>query len=667
MEKRIKILSFIFALMFCVSSVIRPQNGKFTLNDANRLTSISGLQISPDGESAIFMISRRDLEKNTSNRSLVLLDIKTGKQEVLGQEIQGLSSPVWTSDGTGISFIARDGDSRQVHILNIKSRDLKVVTSSEQNIIRFSWSPDGRRLAYFTKDEKPENTGANEFNDAFEVGNNDYLAKAPPLNTSVYLVNTYGSNARKITPKGFTVATGLSTSTLSWSSDGKLLAFTRFPTSFSGDSDLGKNYVYNVITGEFNPGTSNSGKESNPVFRADSQYLTYRYPRNGVAANMSDWHQVKLNTGVILNITRAMDRSISSIFWLKDGTALLRGIDNWGSAIWQMKDGEFSKINIGDLSSISGWSVASDGSMVLCGKQKNLPNEVYYKADIDDDPVQLTSYNDFVKNMNLGKQEGFKWESSDGLQPNGIITYPPDFNPKNKYPLVLIIHGGPTASSIFGFDAIVQAMVAKDWITFEPNYRGSNNLGNEFQSSISKDPSEGPGHDIIAGVNALKEKPYVDEDKICVSGWSYGGWMTSWLIGRYPKVWSAAVAGAAPVDFTDMYSLNDLNRMRRHSIVESPYVGENLDWAYNNSPISNFSKIKTPTLIMSKTGDYRVTITGSYKLFGALRDNNIPVQFIAYPGSGHFPDDPVRSMDVYKRWMEWLEKYLSSKNSVEID
>lgn len=133
-------------------------------------------------------------------------------------------------------------------------------------------------------------------------------------------------------------------------------------------------------------------------------------------------------------------------------------------------------------------------------------------------------------------------------------------------------------------------------------------------------------------------------------------------------MWKAAVVGAAPVDFTDMYSLNDLNRMKRHAIVESPYTAEdNLVWAYKNSPIWHFNKIKAPTLIMSKTADARVTVTGSYKLFGALRDNGTETQFIAYPGPDHFPADPVRALDVYERWLGWIETHLKVGNRIGVE
>jgi dipeptidyl aminopeptidase/acylaminoacyl peptidase len=241
-----------------------------------------------------------------------------------------------------------------------------------------------------------------------------------------------------------------------------------------------------------------------------------------------------------------------------------------------------------------------------------------------------------------------------------VLTYPPEFDPSKKYPLVLLIHGGPTSASTLAFSMTAQMMAAKGWIVLQPNYRGSNNRGNAFQSAIANDAGEGPGADVWSGVEALKTKSFIDAGKIAVSGWSYGGWMTAWMISRYPGEWAAAVAGAAPVDYTDMYSLSDLNRMFRHAITASPYNADNLKSAQEQSPLKNFSKIRTPTLILSKSEDSRVSITGSYKLFNALRDNGVKTQFIVYPGPGHLVTDPVRSQDVYDRWLNWLAQYLKN-------
>ena len=656
-----KTKSYFTLFLLVLSGTILSQQKTFTLDDINRLTSISSLQISPDGKSAIFMTSNRNMSTNRFDRALILLDISSKKQTKIATEIKGVSSPTWTPDGSGISFLARGENGRELFIWNIKSGESAVAVQADADISRYAWSRDGRKVAYFVKN-KPA-VRENEFNDSFEVGSIDYLKDEPALGMSVWVANADGGDARKITPEDFTVATGLSTSSISWSPDSKKLAFTRYPSANSGDSDLGRNFIYNLETEEVKPATDNTQRESSPVFSKNGEHLVYRYPRDGFPSNMVDLHQVNLATGEITNITKGLDKASSAINWTDNGSVMIRALDKWGAEIFRLKNGESSKVNIGALASISNYSLSRNESMVFTATRKDYPAEVYYKKSLEANPIQLTSFNSFVKDYDLGMQEGIEWPSSKGLTPNGIITYPPNFDTAKKYPLVLLIHGGPSSASVFGFNPIAQVMAAKGWIIFQPNYRGSTNLGNEFQSAISKDPSDGPGHDVITGVNVLKDKAYIDENKIAVSGWSYGGWMTSWLIGRYPNVWTAAVAGAAPVDFTDMYSLNDLNRMRRHSIVESPYVGNNLEWAYANSPISNFSKLKTPTLIMSKTGDYRVTITGSYKLYGALRDNDVPVQFIAYPGPGHFPGDPVRYQDVYTRWIGWLENYLGSNDS----
>jgi len=165
----------------------------------------------------------------------------------------------------------------------------------------------------------------------------------------------------------------------------------------------------------------------------------------------------------------------------------------------------------------------------------------------------------------------------------------------------------------------------------------------------------------MAGMEALTRRGLVDTTRIAVSGWSYGGFLTAWLIGRYPGLWRAAVAGAAAISLLDMYDLSDLNVMRRHFITGSPWMENRLPTWIAESPMTHAWKIRTPTLILSMTADSRVAVTGSYALSRALRDNAVPVKFIAYPGPGHSPPDPVRQRDVNRRWVEWLERYLDGE------
>lgn len=202
-----------------------------------------------------------------------------------------------------------------------------------------------------------------------------------------------------------------------------------------------------------------------------------------------------------------------------------------------------------------------------------------------------------------------------------------------------------------------QVLAAHDWIVFEPNYRGSDNRGNAFFAAIYKDAGQGPGEDVMSGVAYLKSRGLVDPARMAVTGWSYGGFMTTWLAGHYP-VWKAAVAGAPVTDWVEMYDLSDGNVTESATTGASPYVGDGMAINRRQSPSSTVSKITAPTLIMCDTGDFRVPIPQSFGLYRALKDNHVTTEFYAIPTGGHFPGDPVMQMDVYQRWVDWLVTYL---------
>lgn len=323
-------------------------------------------------------------------------------------------------------------------------------------------------------------------------------------------------------------------------------------------------------------------------------------------------------------------------------------------------DGDARKLDLGDLSPASSFfvdvNVGRQGAIAFSASSPTRPAEVYYMTSVDGPVKRLTNVNAETAAMSLGKTEAFEWKS-DEWTPNGLLTYPPDFNPTQKYPLVLIIHGGPRTASQLSFSAPAQLMAAKGWLVFQPNYRGSDNLGNDFSRAITNDAGAGPGRDVWAGLEAIKKRGNVDETRIGVSGWSYGGYMTVWMLGHYGG-WKAAVAGAAVTDRLDQYNLSDGSGGRG---ANSPWVSaEAMEGVRAQSPITSVSKIKTPTLILSNTGDYRVPIVQSYKLFHALKDHGVTTSFVAYPIYGHNATDPVRQLDVQRRWIGWLEQHFST-------
>ena len=230
---------------------------------------------------------------------------------------------------------------------------------------------------------------------------------------------------------------------------------------------------------------------------------------------------------------------------------------------------------------------------------------------------------------------------------------------------MLYIHGGPTANSKQTWTSFSQLFAAQGWMVFEPNYRGSNNLGNTYEAAIRNDAGQGPGEDVMAGLAVVEKGGAVDENHIAVSGWSYGGFMTSWLLG-HSAIWKASVDGAAVNDWVDMYNLSDGNVTVADNFGGSPYGSPALLNAYRSqSPITYVGNVRTPTLVLCDVGDYRVPITQSYAWYRALKDHGIVTQFIAYPVGGHFPGDPLRREDVQRRWIQWLGRYLPSDPGAE--
>jgi len=641
------------------------------LNDYAKITSVSDPQISPDGRSIVFVVSRPNLEQDRSDRELVLIDIATGAQQVLTYERKEVGSPRWSPNGDRLAFVAADGTGKdakpQVFVLPMTGGEARKITDALNGIEQLAWRPDGKEIAYVTSDEPENKKEIEKHHDAFEAGDNDFLATEAALPSHIWILPAEGGKARRLTSGAWSLPKSAPPSSpaspISWSPDGKWLLFTRQEYPHQGDGDLTTLQVLNAETGEIRKLTKHDKFESFGLFSPDGSHVAYWYPRDGDPNNENEILVTQTTGGDGSDATRSIDHDLMRAIWMPDGNSLLvGGHDGTQTSLWvQPLAGAAKKLPLGDISpSWLFWVdafVGRKGEIAFTGSTPTQPSELYYMAPANDKPRRLTDFNREIASLALGKAERFEWKGPDGFQEDGVLFYPPDFQKDHKYPLVLIIHGGPQASTTTQFSFLPQLMATHGFVVFSPNYRGSDNLGNAYQRAIWNDAGDGPGRDVIAGIDALKKRSFIDTSKIGVTGWSYGGYMTSWLIGHY-QIWKAAVAGAPVTDLYDEYNLADGNVSARYSFKGSPYMGENLKDYRAQSPITYAAQMKTPTLILHDTGDARVTITQGYSLYHALKDNGVPVKFIVYPVAGHFPGDPVRAMDVDRRWVEWMDQYL---------
>ena len=648
------------------------QQRRMGLDDLGRVVRVSDPQISPDGKSIVIVVGRANYDENRYDADLVLVDVATGSHRTLTSERRSVSHPRFSPGGDRLAFLSNVALAAglqprpQIFIMPMGGGDVRRITSAPKGIQQFAWAPDGRTMAYATEDEAQKKTGPERFNDSFEVGNDDFLIQSQALPTHAWLVPTEGGEARRLTSGSWSLPInhppGAPASPLAWSPDGKTIVLIRLATPHSGDARDATIQAVDVTTGRIRGLTGRDRLEGQPSFSPDGSQVAYWQPRDGESGNVNEIHLAPSTGGAGRSITRELDRNMARSIWMPDGKSLLVGAnDGTRVSLWlQPVAGPARKLGLGKLSpSSSFWvdvAVGKDGSIAFTATDPLRPAELYYMSSAAASPKRLTNLNAEVAGLALGRTEVISWQT-DGFTHNGIVTYPPDFANSQKYSLVLVIHGGPTAASLETFASQAQMMAAKGWVVFQPNYRGSDQIGNVYQRAIVNDAGAGPGRDVMAGVEALKQRGFIDTSRIAVSGWSYGGYMTTWLLGNY-QGWRVAVAGAAVTDWLDQYNLGDANVRRGAAFGGSPWTDPRRMQAYiEQSPITYASRIRTPTLVMTNTQDFRVTPTQSFKLYHALRDNGVPTKFIAYPIYGHNAGDPVRQRDVQRRWIEWIEQY----------
>jgi dipeptidyl aminopeptidase/acylaminoacyl peptidase len=671
--KRTVLHACLVLMSIVVSAAVAQQPRRMQLDDLGRIVRVSDPQIAPDGKSIVVVVGRANYEENRYDADLVSIDVATGNQHTLTHERRSLSHPRFSPNGDRLAFLASAAVASgqqpraQIFVMPMSGGDAHRLTSAPKGVQQFTWSPDGRTIAYATEDEPEKKTGPERFNDSFEVGNDDFLIQSQALPTHAWLVPADGGDARRLTSGPWSIPInhppGAPASPLAWSPDGKSIVLIKLPTPHSGDARDATVQILDVATGRMRGLTGRERLEGQPTFSPDGSQIAYWQPRDADSTgNVNEVHVSPSTGGAGRSITRALDRNIARSIWMADGKSLLIGAnDGTRVSLWvQPLDGPARKLDLGKLSpSSSFWvdvAVGKDSSIAFTATDPSSPAELYYMSSPTATPKRLTRLNAEVGSLALGRTEVVSWQS-DGFAHNGLVTYPPDFSSSQKYPLVLVIHGGPTAASLETFSSQAQLMAAKGWIVFQPNYRGSDQIGNVYQHAIVGDAGAGPGRDVMAGVETLKKRGFIDTTRIAVSGWSYGGYMTTWLIGNYSG-WRVAVAGAAVTDWLDQYNLGDSNVRRGAGFGGSPWTDPKRMQSYmEQSPISYASKIRTPTLVMTNTQDFRVTPTQSFKLYHALKDNGVPTKFIAYPIYGHNAGDPVRQRDVQRRWMEWIEQY----------
>lgn len=661
------------ALLTLAAAPLAAQQQRFSLDHFRRIVGVGGVQLSPDGRTAVVTVSRPNYETDKTESALHAVDVATGTSHQLTFERKGVGSPRFSPDGRTLAFLAPDSaDHMQIWLMPMAGGDARRLTSHRTGVEHFSWRPDGGAVAFASSDSANtrEGEGAKHLT-TFTVGDQDLFLRQAVQPQHIWLVETASGAERRLT-KGawsleFVLPPGSSPSELSWSKDGRTIAFAQVPAPQSGKLDSVHVALLDVATGAIRPLTPARRFENNPVFSPDGSTIAYWQPRDGRGELgwVNEVYLAPAAGGAPRSVTRALDRNLFGAQWMPDGRSLLVvGNDAAGVGAWiqPVDGGAARRLDTGDLviNGAFGYDITvadRTGTIAFTATTPDHPSELYVLDTPASKPRKLTDFNAWARDVAWGKLERVTWKA-DSFSADGVVGYPPGFSPEKKYPLVLLIHGGPTAASKLSFSSLAQLMAAEGWIVFQPNYRGSDNLGNAYQAAIVGDAGAGPGRDVMAGVAMLRARPYVDRGRTAVTGWSYGGFMTSWLIGNYPTEWRAAMAGAPVTSWEDMYNFADGSVTIRHSFGGSPWTDGRMKAYREQSPITYATNIRTPTLVMSNMEDFRVPPTQAFALYRAMKDNGVETEFVGFTGRTHASADPVNSRERARLWVDWVKRHI---------
>jgi dipeptidyl aminopeptidase/acylaminoacyl peptidase len=646
-----------------------------TLQALRGLVGISDVNISRDGSKVAFVRAIGDYQHDKWNRAVVVVSTKGGVPREVTSVMHTLSSPQWSPSGDRIAFIANDKkETAQLYVVPASGGKPLQLTHTEKDVEQYSWSPDGSQIAYVTEDGPSNPAAAARDDNLWEVHDDGVLTKNDPRPSHIWLVSSNGGNARRLTGGSWSVLeaappfVGLPTNP-TWSADGRTIAFTMQSDADDSDSDRTSIAKVDVATGRVSKIDARTQYEYQPLFAPRGDALAYLYPHGPGPISVLDVFVAGDGTNV--DDTSYLDRDVTQVAWLANDRLIALAANGVRESLYVIEDGTVRMIThittmqaltkplaIGDLNPTE-ISASADGKIAMIASASNLPAEVYVLDSLDATPRKLTNLNAAVARLDYGKSEEITWTAPDGERSDGVLTYPVGYQPGKKYPLVLRIHGGPEASTVMNFETLRQLFAGRGNLVFQPNYRGSDNLGTAHEHAIYKDPGIGPGDDVMAGVKALEAKGIVDESREAVTGHSYGGYMTTWMIGHYHN-WRCAVVGDGMVDWVEEYNLSATGNLAwtRDSLGGSPWLSSNAAVYRDGSPITYVHDIKTPTRIISGTADEQVPVTESYELYHALKDLGVPVSFIAIPGAKHFPDDPVHIEGYNRVTLEWVDLYM---------
>lgn len=674
-----RFVAILAVLLIGLCSLVSAQNRSYTVDELLKVRRVSDPQLSPDGRHVAFAVGDVNFGDNRVVNQIYVVSIDGGEPKQLTNGKTSSSAPHWSPDGKKLAFTTGG----QVWIMDSddghdKEQITKISTSAASPV----WSPDSKWIG-FTSDVYPD-CKDDECNKKRDEQAENSKVKAHIVNrllykhwdewrdvkrTHVFVVSSKGGTARDLTTGDFdsppyAAASGVD---YAFSPDSTEIAFLRNPDKVEAISTNSDIYVMPLSGGApKNITVRNRGYDASPIYTHDGKYIIYR--SQATAGFEADrWRLMAYNraTGASVELTRGFDQQVDDVVLSPDGNHIYFTAGEHGKhPIFRVSSGGGTPEKIVANIFASGLNITPDGRKLVFLSSSMVAAPEVYSVNADGSGVSaLTSVNrQLIAPENLKAAEDVEWTGAMGRKIHGFIVKPANFDPSKKYPLLVLIHGGPQSAwyDNWSYRWNPQVFANAGYVVFAPNPRGSLGYGQQFVNEISGDWGGKVYTDLMNGVaDVLRRNSYLDRNRVGAAGASYGGYMVNWILGHnnFPGVrFKVLVSHDGVYNLDSMYASTEELWFPEWEFKGTPWTNPAMykRWSPHNF-VQNFN---TPIMIIHGELDYRVPIGEGMQLFTAVQRKGIDSKILIFPDEGHWVLKPQNLQLWFNTILDWTDKYL---------
>ena len=639
----------------------------FTVDDYFKGRKLGDARISPNGKQVVYVLNEQDLDENCLRSNLHLIDVESGKGFQLTNGFRQNNSPLWSPDGAWIAFISdrtcetkeKAGEPKsQIWLIRPNGGEAEVLTQSKSGIIQFKWSPTGDRVVFLASDPltEEEEKKKKDKEDA-------HIVEKDIKRAHVWSIDPDGKKAHRLTRGRFHVVG------FDGSPNGRQLVYAYTRSPLPDDASPKNLALISTRGGQRKVLVQGQGFNGTPTWSPDGKMIAFfsTGETDDLQAEYDLW-VTSVRGGQPRCLVEGKDLGSGGVRWSPDSRFIFyeqsSGVHEQVNRV-SVATGQINSVLDGDHVA-SSFSQSKDGKMIAWVREngRQAP-QVFVSKTPGGAARQLSRENEYLKDFQFGKKERVRWQASDGLEIEGLLIKPVGYKPGTRYPLLTVVHGGPAGCFSNTFEGLatrgaypLAVFAQQGYAVLLPNPRGSHGYGAAFRRANYKDWGGGDYGDIMTGVDAVIDRGIAHPDRLGIMGWSYGGYMTAWVVTQTTRFRAASV-GAGITNLYSMYGSNDMSAYLKSFFGDFPWR-DPVEYA-KHSAISFMDRVKTPVLIQHGEQDRRVPYAQALEFHQALKDRKVPVEFVSYPRQGHGITEPRLRKDALKRNLDWFNRWIKGK------